>query len=75
MILKQTPKRQHSHIFMASKEECTHSWIHNYGPPTTRHLLLEKEMATHPGVLARRIPGTGEPGGLPSVGLHRVRHD
>ena len=36
---------------------------------------LEKEMATHSGVLAWRIPGTGKPGGLPSVGLHRVRHD
>ena len=36
---------------------------------------LEKEMATHPSVLAWRIPGTGEPGGLPSMGLHRVRHD
>ena len=34
----------------------------------------EKEMATHSSVLARRIPGTGEPGGLPSVGSHRVRH-
>ena len=36
---------------------------------------LEKEMATHSSVLARRIPETGEPGGLPSMGLHRVRHD
>ena len=36
---------------------------------------LEKEMATHSSVLAWRIPGTGEPGGLPSTGLHRVRHD
>ena len=36
---------------------------------------LEKEMATHASVLAWRIPGTGEPGGLPSVGLHRVGHD
>ena len=37
---------------------------------------LEKEMATHSSVLAwRRIPGTGEPGGLPSVGSHRVGHD
>ena len=35
---------------------------------------LEKEMATHSSVLAWRIPGTGEPGGLPSLGLHRVRH-
>ena len=36
---------------------------------------LEKEMATHSSVVARRIPGTGEPGGLPSMGLHRVGHD
>ena len=35
---------------------------------------LEKEMAAHSNVLARRIPGTGEPGGLPSVGSHRVGH-
>ena len=32
-------------------------------------------MATHSSVLAWRIPGTGEPGGLPSVGLHRVGHN
>ena len=32
-------------------------------------------MATHSSVLAWRIPGTGEPGGLPSMGLHRVRRD
>ena len=32
-------------------------------------------MATHSSVLAWRIPGTGDPGGLPSMGLHRVRHD
>ena len=36
---------------------------------------LEKEMATHSSVLAWRIPGTGEPGGLPSLWSHRVRHD
>ena len=36
---------------------------------------LEKEMATPSSVLAWRIPGTGEPGGLPSVGSHRVGHD
>ena len=35
----------------------------------------EKETATHSGVLAWRIPGIGEPGGLSSVGLHRVVHD
>ena len=36
---------------------------------------LEKEMATHSSVLAWRISGTEEPAGLPSMGLHRVRHD
>ena len=37
--------------------------------------VLEKEMATHSSVLAWRIPGTSEPGGLPSMGSHRVGHD
>ena len=42
----------------------------------TFHLpALEKEMATHSSVLAWRIPGTQDPGGLPSMGSHRVRHD
>ena len=36
---------------------------------------LEKEMATHSSDLAWRIPGMGEPGGLPSMGSHRVGHD
>ena len=36
---------------------------------------LEKEMATHSSILAWRIPGTGGPGGLPSMGSHRVGHD
>ena len=42
---------------------------------TFHFYALEKEMATHSSVLAWRIPGTGEPGGLPSMGSHRVRHD
>ena len=47
---------------------------------TTEQLLfhfhaLEKEMATHSGVLAWRIPGIGEPGGLPSMGSHRVGYE
>ena len=57
-----------------------------HGVPTSRTRLsdftftfhfhaLEKEMATHSSVLAWRVPGTGEPGGLPSMGSHRVRHD
>ena len=42
---------------------------------TSHFHALEKEMATHSGVLAWRIPGTGEPGGLLSMGSHRVGHD
>ena len=42
----------------------------------TVHLhAVGKEMATHSSVLAWRIPGTGEPGGLPSMGSHRVGHN
>ena len=41
----------------------------------TFHFHALKEMATHSSVLAWRIPGTGEPGGLPSMGLHRVGHN
>ena len=44
--------------------------------PFTFHFhVLEKEMATHSSVLAWRNPGTGEPGGLLSMGSHRVGHD
>ena len=53
-----------------------------WGSDTTERLhftfhfhALEKEMATHSSVLAWRIPGTGEPGGLLSMGSHRVGHD
>ena len=42
---------------------------------TFHFYALEKDMATHSSVLAWRIPGTGEPGGLPSMGSHRVGHD
>ena len=52
------------------------SWTQLSDFPFTFHFpALEKEMATHSSVRARRIPGTGEPGGLPSMGSHRVRHD
>ena len=44
--------------------------------PFTFHFrALEKEVAPHSSVLALRIPGLGEPGGLPSMGSHRVGHD
>ena len=54
----------------------TKSWTRLSDFTSTFHFpALEKEMATHSSVLAWRIPGTGEPGGLPSMGSHRVRHD
>ena len=48
--------------------------LSNFTFPFHSH-ALEKEMATHSSVLAWRIPGTAEPGGLPSMGSHRVGHD
>ena len=54
----------------------TRSWTRLSNFTFTFHFhALEKEMATHSSVLAWRIPGTGEPGGLPSLGSHRVGHD
>ena len=61
-------------------------WAAVHGVPKSRTRLsdftftlhfhaLEKEMATHSSVLAWRIPGTGEPGKMLSMGLHRVRHN
>ena len=42
---------------------------------TVHFHVLEKDMSTHSNLLAWRIPGTAEPGGLPSIGSNRVRHD
>ena len=50
------------------------TWLRDFTFPFHFH-ALEKEMATHSSVLAWRIPGTAEPGGLPSMGSHRVGHD
>ena len=50
------------------------TWLSNFTFTFHFH-ALEKEMATHSSVLTWRIPGMGEPGGLWSMGLHRVRHD
>ena len=64
--------------------EAWHAAIHGVAKSRTRlsdftftfhSHALEKEMATHSSVFAWRIPGMGEPGGLPSMGLHRVGHD
>ena len=54
----------------------TKSWTRLSDFTFTFHFhALEKEMATHSSILAWRIPGMGEPAGLPSMGSHRVRHD
>ena len=50
------------------------TWLNDFTCTFPFH-ALEKEMATHSSVLAWRIPGTGEPGGLLSMGSHRVGHD
>ena len=50
------------------------TWLSNFTLTFHFH-ALEKEMTTHSNVLAWRIPGTGEPGGLPSLRSHRVGHD
>ena len=50
------------------------TWLRNFTFTLHFH-AVEKEMATHPRVLAWRISGTGEPDGLPSMGSHRVGHD
>ena len=64
--------------------EASHAAVHGVAKSWTRlsdftftfHFhALEKEMATHCSVLAGRIPGMGEPDGLPSMGSQRVRHD
>ena len=72
-------------VFLPGKSHGQWSLV-DYSPPESRTRLsdftlffhfhaLEKEMASQSSVLAWRIPGTGEPGELPSMGLHRVGHD
>ena len=69
---------------LAMDREAWHAAVHGVAKSRTRlsdftftsHFhALQKEMATHSSVLAWRIPGTGEPGGLLSMGSHRVGHD
>ena len=57
-----------------SLEGCS-PWGHSGSDLRLHFHALEKEMATHSSVLAWRIPGTAEPGGLPSMGSHRVGHN
>ena len=63
-------------IHWGRKESDTTEQLHFHFSLFTFHFhALEKEMATHSSILAWRIPGTEEPGGLPSMGSHRVGHD
>ena len=63
-------------VWWATVHGAAESWTRLSDFTFTFHsYALEKEMATHSSVLALRIPGTGEPGGLPSMGSHRVVHD
>ena len=62
--------------WQAAVHGVTESWARLSDFTFTFHFYaLEKEMATHSSVLAWRIPGTGEPGGLPTMGSHRVGHN
>ena len=63
-------------VWRATVHGVTKSWTRLSDFTLTFHFhALEKEMATRSSVLAWRIPGKGEPGGLPSMGSHRVGHD
>ena len=75
---------QHSHLENHMDRGAWRAAVHGVAKSQTQlndfsftfHVhALEKEIAAHSSVLAWRIPGTGEPGGLPSMGSHRVRHD
>ena len=85
-----TETTQHARVIAVLLPGKSHGWrsLVGYSPwgrtesDTTERLhfhfslyVLEKEMATHSSVLAWRIPGTGEPGGLPSMGSRRVGRD
>ena len=65
--------RKQKHYF-ANKGPYSQSYLSNFTFTFHFH-ALEKEMATYSSVLAWRIPGTGEPGELPSMGSHRVGHE
>ena len=73
------PGKSHGQRSLAAvhgvKQRVGHDWTASLSLFTFHFHALEKEMATHSSVLTWRIPGTAEPGGLPSVGSHRVGHD
>ena len=67
------PGKSHGQRSLVSCSPWSWTWLSDF-PFTFYFHALDKEMATHSSVLAWRIPGTGEPGGLPSMGSRRVRH-
>ena len=71
------PRKPHGwRSLVAAVHGVARSWMRLSNFSVNFHFhALEKEMATHSSVLAWRIPETGEPGGLPSLGSHRVGHD
>ena len=73
----QSPSQRLSTMFCLSRGSTASCSVLFYPQPQTKwepNLLCSK-MATHSSILAWRIPGMGDPGGLPSMGSHRVRHD
>ena len=67
------PGKSHGQWSLVGCSPCGRTWLSDFIFTFHFH-ALEKEMATHSSVLAWRIPGTGDPGGLPSLGSHRVGH-
>ena len=69
------PLEQNGYMYMYSWVPSLSTWNYHIVNWVYLSTKLEKDMATHSRILAWRIPGTGESGGLPSVGSHRVGHD
>ena len=74
MLLPGKPHGRRSLVASVHGVAKSRTWLSDFTFTFHFH-ALEKEMATHSRVLAWRIPGTAEPGGLQSMGSHRVRHD
>ena len=74
VLLPRKPHGRRSLVGCSPWGRWNRTWLSNFTFTFHFH-ALEKEMATHSGVLAWRIPGTGKPDGLPSMGSHRVGHD
>jgi len=71
----ENPTDRCMHLIKKKKKTDEKCQIYRFESPSQSQVVKEKEMATHSSVLAWRIPGTEEPGGLPSIGSLRVRHN